>query len=64
MLVRSLKTNLKTSKEMMIVKDDYAVPACNSPSPDSVYKCSHPLLVKGVVSAFGQMSTLPSPLHI
>ena len=39
MLVRPLMTNLK-----MTISDDCAVSACNT---NSVYKSSHPLLVRG-----------------
>ena len=47
----------------MTVRDDCAFSACNLPTPNSVYKQSHPLIVMGwgvVGSAFGQMfATLP-----
>ena len=45
----------------MTVRDDCDFSACNLPTPNSVYKQSHPLIVMGwgvVGLAFGQMSAI------
>ena len=47
----------------MTVRDDCAVSACSPPDQTPVYKCSHPLLVRGWgESAFGQMFAIPCSL--